>query len=1629
MSNISAHLGMPVCVYVYVCDGGRDDIQWSSQQHVTVNRSSSYAVLPPIDGPLSDRVADEEVVPLTNPPRADLSRVQIESDSELSASNARIAELESKIGQETQLSDNDFNKQIETAQGEKRGLLELIRDKEVENGDLEDLESKLLSAREAERSIRLQAQSTQSEVTLSRSDRDFYAKELEKTLDKLNHNHQSALSSLESLRVQYADLQRDHSDALEKIKSLTEQSIEAEASFQKEIEAQKRVTELMDKRDKQRAKRMEQYEQEWNVRRAELDQREKEMNEILDNELCGSENETNGRWEDSEFTRNSSFMSLAPDTPLAGRQNQNSKEQMKKVKLENAPLLHQQRLEHDRLERECDELTTQLTSSIEEKEEAERKYHSCQLDLDATRRDLELSNSQLRDLSLQIRVLTQENVLRGSGNSSQTIKGDEDDLMADVSDWRQPLDGDDEDIQEIEESKDDEDEDQDEATSKAIDEAHELILKLKSQLQSSQHKLANQRGDHHIEASSTQLEEGLRIGSQQSVEDLDAQFKAYRVEMGVDTKKLNEDLNRSRAELSQTQVLLAKSNAQIECLNEMKNKCHFLQHQVETLTMEREVWKFNKRAEQHKRYIEEYLRARSTRWKSKCEFLSFNAWVVGGIHGLTRIASCVRQDFKEKIKIAVADYQQKLDNVAKEHLEAQVSDLQKQVAIKEERLRVYEGHRRPAALDNGIERLQIEVADLKIELMAAKEDASRAKEHIEQFKAISQSAEAALASLTATHDEYKSAQEAELNQKQHLKRLTQDLSAATTQNSELHRQIESQRAEFEKEKSSLMSRLKELEEVEEVVKTREAELREEVNQHFRSAQESHDRYQAEVQNHAKSLFELKTVKEELEKAQEKITVAQSAAELATTKLNSSQSSWSDQKVVFQREITNVQARAQAAKISNQAIDSIAGSTCSGGEIGHQIELSKLEIRLELSSIMNEKKAAKLLDQINTLNMVRESNVTLREEAQRSERKAKQLEDRLKEMAETLEPLKKELSELKLTVQHYKQEIAILNEDNERWKARNQMILEKYDRIDPAEVQGLRDEITKLKQDLTQTKEEHTDEISALNEELSKVKETMRDKEKDAQNSQDQANIAAAEATLPLRKEKNELEAKLSEALSSQSKVTEVQAMLDSLKAEFEESKANHAKSFIAANRNLTAELSELKAKPPQQTAALLSEEVIEAEVTKRLQEKLSSEVDKENVSNSKEVTEKLLEEKLRETREKADAERQEAIKNAILETTERLKEEYSKSQAEAIEKIKAETISAQGDSKAISEDLIASQVAARVSEIKGELEAAASAKEKEMISKHENELREAEAAANSQASAAETGRPSPEEVQATVRAAVEEAVKARETELKEVNRVALEAAIETAKTKVAAEMNSKVNVVQMQLKRAYAQIAELKKGMTTAQPLPTSSSSAATTLPPNPATNNIPSTSATTNPPSSSTSTTLSTNGPVSMPLAQAPPQATITSANATPNTLATPAIVEPPQRTNAHNTGQNAIAPNQKLEGKCSQQRTKWVNRRPAQDLPLPPQVAAQWLRSEGRLQRVSQLAAGNFSVGENANSIGTGLVVTPVPAPVSAKRGREDEGVMNLTNGEQTSNGNETGGLSKTSSEHNSSVVQVLI
>ena len=82
----------------------------------------------------------------------------------------------------------------------------------------------------------------------------------------------------------------------------------------------------------------------------------------------------------------------------------------------------------------------------------------------------------------------------------------------------------------------------------------------------------------------------------------------------------------------------------------------------------------------------------------------------------------------------------------------------RQVAAYEEKLAVYEGRRNQSSGDSSISReqqLETQVADLRAELGTARMAAEQARGHVEQYKAIAQANEEALAELNTTYDEYK----------------------------------------------------------------------------------------------------------------------------------------------------------------------------------------------------------------------------------------------------------------------------------------------------------------------------------------------------------------------------------------------------------------------------------------------------------------------------------------------------------------------------------------------------------------------------------------------------------------------------------------------------------------------------------------------------------------------------------------------------------------------------------------------------------------------------------------------------------------------------------------------------------
>jgi nucleoprotein TPR len=130
------------------------------------------------------------------------------------------------------------------------------------------------------------------------------------------------------------------------------------------------------------------------------------------------------------------------------------------------------------------------------------------------------------------------------------------------------------------------------------------------------------------------------------------------------------------------------------------------------------------------------------------------------------------------------DFQERLDKLTGEYHEARealltskntasraeerAESLARQVAAYEEKLAVYEGRRSQTGGDSSLSReqqLETQVADIRGELSRAKKEAEQAAGHVEQYKAIAQANEEALAELNSTYDEFKKSMEATLAQK------------------------------------------------------------------------------------------------------------------------------------------------------------------------------------------------------------------------------------------------------------------------------------------------------------------------------------------------------------------------------------------------------------------------------------------------------------------------------------------------------------------------------------------------------------------------------------------------------------------------------------------------------------------------------------------------------------------------------------------------------------------------------------------------------------------------------------------------------------------------------------------------
>lgn len=159
-----------------------------------------------------------------------------------------------------------------------------------------------------------------------------------------------------------------------------------------------------------------------------------------------------------------------------------------------------------------------------------------------------------------------------------------------------------------------------------------------------------------------------------------------------------------------------------------------------------------------------------------------------------------------------------------------------------------------------------------------------------------------------------------------------------------------------------------------------------------------------------------------------------------------------------------------------------------------------ERRSQADSTRNSLTHKNLMDKLNELNLIRESNVTLRNENQRAQAQIEQKNAKIAELEAKTQPLEAKISELEVDKQFKEAEIKQLQEARESLQKRIESILSKYGQADPHEVEQLKAKL-----------EEFETQVNSLKE----AEQTLQEKLKEAEGNveKEKANWQALRAKL------------------------------------------------------------------------------------------------------------------------------------------------------------------------------------------------------------------------------------------------------------------------------------------------------------------------------------------------------------------------------------------------------------------------------------------------------------------------------------------------------------------------------------
>lgn len=393
-------------------------------------------------------------------------------------------------------------------------------------------------------------------------------------------------------------------------------------------------------------------------------------------------------------------------------------------------------------------------------------------------------------------------------------------------------------------------------------------------------------------------------------------------------------------------------------------------------------------------------------------------------------------------------------------------------------------------------------------------------------------------------------------------------------------------------------------------------LQEDLKAQAEIAQQAQQNYENELVKHAEAAKALQSVRAQYNDLKVKIVELKTEAESARASLVQNEESWAESKDRYERELDQVRQGKQNLTIQNnrlhQQLENVSSQISnlqkrnSAGEndnshdssstpnenlqevikylrrekeiVDVQLELSTQEAkrlkqqldytqsqlddtRLKLNQQRhleedNERAAfnhKKLMDTINELNTFRESSVTLRNETRQAQASLAAKVKQIEELGAQVEPLQAEIRELRNERETQAGEMKLLQENCDRWQQRAQNILQKYDRVDPAELETLKGHVQSLEtecDDLRASKQGLQEQVDSIpskitlaqeqgNEKVEELRQRLTEQFK-TRSKNLSAIIKEKEAALQnASREKSDLEQRF-EMLHSELKEAEVQ---------------------------------------------------------------------------------------------------------------------------------------------------------------------------------------------------------------------------------------------------------------------------------------------------------------------------------------------------------------------------------------------------------------------------------------------------------------------------------------------------------